>query len=629
MTTNAYLAPAMTFKSWTNTGVPNAFGTVTTYQAGTTTPLATYTDSTAVTQNANPVTLNARGEFNCWLVPNTGYKFVEVDALGNTIKTTDFVYNSQLVTYYGVDSGAANAYILTAATPYTSYQNGMLVFFVPANTNTGASTVNINGLGVIPIVTITGAAIGAGQLQAGIMAELIYFNGSFQLTSIGSFTGSTVGTFGLEQAIASAATVDLGTVAAHCVQITGTTAITSFGSSASLQAPYYFIRFSGSMTLTYNASTLQLPGNTSISTTAGDSAIAQYLGSGAWRVAFYQYGSSAASNSKIKPADTAITSSTTLTADPDLQTGTLGIGRYSWEICLIFDSVTGSAGFKWTNDGTAVDSRAASPAVAYGSVNGAAYGPKLETPYGVTVTYPTVSTTASGNMVVYKGSLLVSTVGTFGVSWAQNTSNASATTLRAGSYLATTLLTTGTSANIVNHTYTTPGSGTETFPFGYNTLIIEVWGGGGGGGTVSGSAGGGGGGGGGYSRTSMSVTGLGGETLAYTVGSGGAVSFSGTSSSVSSGTATITTMTCTGGTYGGASTSGGAGGAGGTATGGTVVNTTGNMGAAGLTGSPPGGGAGGAGISGIYSGGGAGGKGGGTVINAFAGGNGIVVFNYS
>lgn len=629
--TVASLAPTLTFKSWLSTGVPNAFGTVTTYSAGTTTPVATYVDSTGTTQNTNPIVLNSRGEANVWLLPNVGYKFIEADQLGNIFKTTDQVYNSQLITYYGVDTGAANAYILTAATPYTSYQNGMLVFFVPGNTNTGPSTVNINGLGVIPIVTITGAPLGAGQLQAGIMAQIIYFNGAFQLTSIGSFTGSTVGTFGTEAPLASAATVDLGTVQAHSVQITGTTTITSFGSSASLQAPYYLIRFSGAMTLTYNATSLQLPGNTSIVTASGDSAIAQYLGSGNWRIAFYQYATSASSNSKIKPSDTQRISNTALTADPDLVTNTLGIGRYSWEIMLIFDSVSGAAGFKWTNSGSAVDSRAASPAVVFGAVNSAAYGPKQETPYGATITYATVATGANNNEVCYKGSLLISTAGTFGVSWAQNSSTASATTLRAGSYLTTTLLNTGTSANIVNHTYTTPGSGVETFPSGFNTLVIEVWSGGAGGGIANGGAGGGGGGGGAYSRTSMSVTGLGGLTLNYLVGSGGAVAFPGTTSSVTSGTQAITSMICTGGTQG-ASASGpgspGAGGAGGAASGGTAVNTAGNSGAAGQTGSQPTGGAGGAGISGIYSGGGYGGRGG-AMLPAVAGSGGIVVFNYS
>jgi hypothetical protein len=636
--TTQVLIPLLTSQFFANNGAFLVGGELWSYQAGTNIPAATYTDSTGVTPNTNPVIANSRGEMSVWVPPNVAYKFVLQDSSGNTIWTRDQVLNAQLITYYGVDTGAANAYILTAATPYTTYQNGELVFFVPAQTNTGPSTVNINGLGVIPIVTITGAAIGAGQLQAGIIAQLIYFNGNFQLLSIGSFTGSTVGTFGQEVSLASAATTDLGIAPAHTVLLTGSTTITSFGTTASIAAPYYLLRFAGALTLTYNASSMILPGGASITTSSGDSAIAQYLGTGLWRVAFYQYSQSAASNAKIKPSDTAIVSSATLTADPDLQTNTLGVGRYSYELLLIFDSVAAGAGFQWTNDGTLVDSRGVMPGLVSGFVNAAAVGPANSSFYATTISYATVSTAANSNQVLYKGSILVGTAGTLGIKWAQAASTASATTLRAGSYLVTTLLNTGASANIVQRVYQTPGPGTETFPTGYNTLTIECWGATGGGGTSFGSGvtltGGGGGAAGGYTRTVLTVTGLGGLTLNYLVGLGGAVDFAGSVSTVTSGTQAITTMTSNGGNPGtnaSSITAPGSGGTGGTASGGTAANTAGNNGGAGQTqsGTPPGGGgSAGLGVAGIYFGGNSGGRGGGSIV-AQAGANGIVLFNYS
>jgi hypothetical protein len=51
-------------------------GLLFTYSAGTTTKLATYTDSTGGTANANPAVLNARGEANVWLTSGSSYKFV-------------------------------------------------------------------------------------------------------------------------------------------------------------------------------------------------------------------------------------------------------------------------------------------------------------------------------------------------------------------------------------------------------------------------------------------------------------------------------------------------------------------------------------------------------------------------
>ena len=370
-------------------------------------------------------------------------------------------------------------------------------------------------------------------------------------------------------------------------------------------------------------------------TSAGDTALVQYLGSGNWQVINYQ-STGGQQNSKIKPSDTAITSNATLTPDPDLQTNTLGIGRYSYELYLEFDSVAGGAGFKFTNDGTLVDSRATSPAIAYGYVNSAAYGPKNDTFYSTTVSYATVGTVANSNQVVYKGSLLVSTPGTFGISWAQASSTASATTLRAGSYLVTTLLNTGSASNTITRVYQTPGTGLETIPNGYTTLTIEVWGGsaGGGGGdnTPPNGIGGGGGGSGGYSHSSISITGLGGDTLNYTVGAAGIAGGDGGASNVTSGTLSITTMTANGGVAGTNALPGtpGSGGAGGTATGGTVVNTSGNTGAAGVNNAGGGsGGNGGFGIPGIYDGGNVGGRGGRMIhLAGLPGGVGIVVFSY-
>lgn len=637
--TTTVLAPYLTSQFFASNGAFLAGGQMFTYQAGTVTPIATYIDNTGTTTNTNPIVLNARGECSIWLLPNTSYKFVLQDGAGNTIWTRDQIIEAQLLTLFGgVDTGSANTYLLNFAWPYTSYANGEVIYFIPGNSNSGPSTLNVNGLGVIPITNIDGSPLGANQIQAGQTTQVMYYNGAFQLLAVGSFSGVTVGTFGREVPIASAATTDLGLAPAHVVLVTGTATITSFGASANVAAPIYMGRFSSTLTLTYSGVSLILPGNASIVTTPGDSFIAQYLGSGNWKVVNYQTitgSSSASGNNKIKPADTAITSDATVNPDPDLQSNTLTVGRYAWQVFLIFDSVAGGAGFKWTNTGTAVDSRAAAPALASGFVNAAAYGPKAESPYGATISYATVGTAANSNIVIYTGSLLVVTPGTFGLSWSQVASTASATTLRAGSYMTLTLLNTGSSANIIQHTYTTPGAFVETIPVGYTTLTLEVWGAGGGGGggtnTAPNGVGGGGAGAGGYSRSSISVVGLGGDTLNFTVGAAGIPAGVGGTSAASSGTLAITTMTCLGGQPGVNAPPAGNGGIGGTAVGGTVVNTTGGTGNAGQ--SNPAGGGGGVGAFGTpgVNGGGNPGGGGGFLghLSGFAGGVGVVVFTYS
>jgi hypothetical protein len=641
--TTAFLAPNAVFRAVGGDGLALVGGQLFTYAAGTTTPIATYTDNTAGTPNTNPIILNSRGEANVWILPNVGYKFQLEDATSNIIWTVDQIFNSQLLTLFGgVDTGSANNYILTFSTPFTSYTNGEVIYFIPSFTNSGPSTLNVNGLGVIPIVNINGTPLGAGQITAGQTTQVMYYNGSFQLLSIGSFTGVTIGTFGAEAPIASASTTDLGTLPAHVGLITGTNTITSFGNSANTSAPIYHVRYTSALTVTFNAVSLILPGNADIVTQPGDAMILQYLGNGNWKCTFYQTTTGSGGggqNSKIKPADTVLISTSTLTPDPDLQSNMLALGRYSYALYLVFDSVSAGAGFKFTNDGSATDSRGFVPGLTSGFINNLAYGPKSETFYGATVVYPTVSTAIDGNQVLYTGSILVGVPGTFGISWAQNASTGSATTLRAGSYLILTLLSTGSSQNVITHVYSTPGTFVETIPTGFTTATIEVWGGSGGGAAkfVSGpnTAGGGGGASGSYAVSTYSVTGLGGDTLNFTVGVAGVNGTGpGGDSSVSSGTMTIATMTGPGGPNGSNAVSPGVGGAGGVApaigTGGTVNNVQGNAGSAGASfgGGPPIGGNGANGIPGINGGGNSGGHGAGNAALT-DGGVGFVIFSYS
>jgi Domain of unknown function (DUF4183) len=61
------LAPTPKLQFFDANGAPLAGGLLYTYAAGTTTPLATYTDSTGVSANTNPIVLDSRGEANVWL----------------------------------------------------------------------------------------------------------------------------------------------------------------------------------------------------------------------------------------------------------------------------------------------------------------------------------------------------------------------------------------------------------------------------------------------------------------------------------------------------------------------------------------------------------------------------------
>lgn len=84
-------------------------------------------------------------------------------------------------TAVGVDSGAADAYVVTLTYVPASYTTAMGVMFVPQADNTGASTINVNGLGVKAIVRFDGSALAAGDIPAGGVVEVRYDGTRFRL----------------------------------------------------------------------------------------------------------------------------------------------------------------------------------------------------------------------------------------------------------------------------------------------------------------------------------------------------------------------------------------------------------------------------------------------------------------
>lgn len=96
---------------------------------------------------------------------------------------------------------------------------------------------------------------------------------------------AVVRTLAASSTIASAGTTDLSTVNESIVTVTGTTTITALGTvSAGI---WKHLIFSGSLTLTHNATSLILPSGASITTAAGDCALVVSLGSGNWRCLSY------------------------------------------------------------------------------------------------------------------------------------------------------------------------------------------------------------------------------------------------------------------------------------------------------------------------------------------------------
>lgn len=77
-----------------NTGLPLNGGLLYTYQAGSTTPLATYTDVNGTIANSNPIVLDSSGRLpsEVWLTYGFFYKFVVKTSAAVTLGTYDNIY---------------------------------------------------------------------------------------------------------------------------------------------------------------------------------------------------------------------------------------------------------------------------------------------------------------------------------------------------------------------------------------------------------------------------------------------------------------------------------------------------------------------------------------------------------
>ena len=96
---NLLLAPLPQLQFIDNGGRPMVGAQLYTYLAGTSTPAATYGDSTGTAPNANPVVCDAGGRASVWLDPNIFYKFILKDSTGNVIYSVDNI---------GANGGQAN-----------------------------------------------------------------------------------------------------------------------------------------------------------------------------------------------------------------------------------------------------------------------------------------------------------------------------------------------------------------------------------------------------------------------------------------------------------------------------------------------------------------------------------------
>lgn len=173
---SAFLAPTFGagYQSFTNAGVVNSGGFIFTYIAGSTTAQATWTNSTQVVQNANPITLDSSGRppNEIWLQSGIVYKFIVQDANSNILGTYDNISginDNTGATSEWIASGFTPTYI--GATQFSVAGNQTSVFTVNRRVQASVSagivygTISASAFSSVTTVTLTmdsGEALDSG-----------------------------------------------------------------------------------------------------------------------------------------------------------------------------------------------------------------------------------------------------------------------------------------------------------------------------------------------------------------------------------------------------------------------------------------------------------------------------------
>lgn len=117
-------------------------------------------------------------------LPMGGYKHTGV---GDAAALTQYLTLKQRLNgvggYIATVGGTASAITLTTGYTLTAYVAGMSFRFIVGTTNTGATTLNVDGLGAKSILRQNGDALEAYDLESGVIADVTYNGTAFKLVS--------------------------------------------------------------------------------------------------------------------------------------------------------------------------------------------------------------------------------------------------------------------------------------------------------------------------------------------------------------------------------------------------------------------------------------------------------------
>ena len=144
-----------------NSGNPLVGGLLYTYEAGTTTPLATYTSSSGATAHTNPIQLNSAAKVpggEIWLDASQKYKFVlktSTDVLLNTYDNIGGSFTPNPIVERFTGDGVDKIFVLSSTDPSSSERCNIYINGVYQNKDTYTVVTDTITFSEAPPVTST------------------------------------------------------------------------------------------------------------------------------------------------------------------------------------------------------------------------------------------------------------------------------------------------------------------------------------------------------------------------------------------------------------------------------------------------------------------------------------------
>lgn len=171
-----------------------------------------HTNTGAVTLNVNSIGASAVTKYGSValsggeLVANTAYLLLWDGTQWQILGAFAVLEAAVAAAEWAVGVAGTNTITCTTATAYTSFGSGFLLRLVPANTNTGAATIAVNGITAVAVTKNGSIALTGGELIAGqcyllmwdgtrmqIVGQMGFGGSSGSFTPVISFGGASVG----------------------------------------------------------------------------------------------------------------------------------------------------------------------------------------------------------------------------------------------------------------------------------------------------------------------------------------------------------------------------------------------------------------------------------------------------